>query len=36
MAAGRLRPVTAGGVYFFVVVAVVWSIGALLANRRDA
>lgn len=33
---GGLRSVTAGGVYFFLVVAVVWSIGALLANRRDA
>lgn len=31
-----LRPVLSGGVYFFVVVAVVAAVGTLLAVRRDA
>lgn len=31
-----LRSVTAGGVYFFVVAALVWGIGAALVIRRDA
>lgn len=30
------RTVLGGGVYFFIVTAVVWGIGAVLANRRDA
>jgi hypothetical protein len=33
---GQIRSVTAGGVYFFVVAAIVWGIGAALADRRDA
>lgn len=31
-----LRSVTAGGVYFFVVAALLWILGAFLADRRDA
>ncbi len=31
-----IRSVGGGAVYFFLVVAVVWGIGAVLANRRDA
>ncbi|QXC60814.1 ABC transporter permease [Aquihabitans sp. G128] len=32
----QLRSVLGGGIYFFLVVAVVWAIGAYLANHRDA
>ncbi|MGI8757570.1 MAG: hypothetical protein ACR2MB_17280 [Acidimicrobiales bacterium] len=31
-----LHTVTAGGVYFFLVAAAVWAIGAVLVARRDA
>lgn len=31
-----LRTVTAGGVYFFLVAGLIWAIGAVLANHRDA
>ncbi len=31
-----LRSVTAGGIYFFIVAAAIWAIGAVLADRRDA
>ena len=33
---GELRSVTGGGIYFFVVAAVIWAVGAVLAHRRDA
>lgn len=33
---GDLQTVLAGGIYFFVVAAAVWSLGAYLASRRDA
>jgi ABC-2 type transport system permease protein len=31
-----LRSVLGGGIYFFIVVAIVWGVGAYLAQRRDA
>lgn len=31
-----LQTVLGGGIYFFIVVAVVWTVGAVLATRRDA
>lgn len=33
---GGLRSVLGGGIYFFVVAAVVWGVGLLLVDRRDA
>lgn len=35
-ASTELQSVLGGGIYFFVVAAVVWGIGAVLVNRRDA
>jgi ABC-2 type transport system permease protein len=33
---GLLRSPLGGGIYFFIVAAAIWAIGAFLANRRDA